>query len=503
MAHLLIDALRHEHGSLSPLGDGHGGLASTSLSVVVTAPAMPATLQFSSATYTADKSNRFAFVGVSRVGGSTGAVQVVCLTSNGTALAGQDYVSVATNLAWADGETGAKTVTVPLIDDDLPAESDRTVLLYLGDPAGGATLGAPSNAVLQITANTRINNGLIAHWTFDETNGAVAADSTGNGHNGTVANGAWTTGRVSGALQFNGTNSVVSVPDSAALSPVNALTVTLWARPAQITDGVLAAKWLDGSNESWLFRIRPDGTLRVNIVPSLNASSWPYGATAALMTVGAWHHVAMVYDGAQPANACKLQIYVDGIPQTLVFPAGNIPAALTVGTAPATFGLGPTGLRPFSGVLDDVRYYARALPARAIQALAAGSDDQDGDGLPDAWEILHFGATTNASAATDADGDGFPDADEYLAGTDPNTPGSFLGVVAISNTVSATATGMVVRWSSVAGKLYSVDRGMSLLANPAFPLHLRTHIPATPPMNTETDTTTTGQGPYFYRIGVQ
>ena len=47
-------------------------------------------------------------------------------------------------------------------------------------------------------------------------------------------------------------------------------------------------------------------------------------------------------------------------------------------------------------------------------------DDTDHDGLPDEWEIQHFGDLSTADETTDTDNDGLPDRDEYLYGTDPN-----------------------------------------------------------------------------------
>lgn len=49
----------------------------------------------------------------------------------------------------------------------------------------------------------------------------------------------------------------------------------------------------------------------------------------------------------------------------------------------------------------------------------ATSVDSDSDGLPDSWEIAHFG-NLNRDGTGDADSDGLTDLDEYTAGIDPN-----------------------------------------------------------------------------------
>ncbi len=51
------------------------------------------------------------------------------------------------------------------------------------------------------------------------------------------------------------------------------------------------------------------------------------------------------------------------------------------------------------------------------------SEDSDGDGLPDTWELFHFGEL-GRDGSGDFDGDGYTDAEEFAAGTDPTDPAS-------------------------------------------------------------------------------
>jgi probable HAF family extracellular repeat protein len=111
---------------------------------------VPGTLQFSGATYSVLEGVGTATITVTRANGSDGAVSVNYATSGGgTATAGIDYTATSGTLNFANGET-TKTFSVN-INDDTTNEPDETVNLTLSNPQGGATLGTPGTAVLNIT----------------------------------------------------------------------------------------------------------------------------------------------------------------------------------------------------------------------------------------------------------------------------------------------------------------------------------------------------------------
>lgn len=80
--------------------------------------------------------------------------------------------------------------------------------------------------------------------------------------------------------------------------------------------------------------------------------------------------------------------------------------------------------------------------------------DQDGDRLPDVWELLYgFDANNAADAQADVDGDGASNLDEFLGGTDPRSASSVPTRLRLELSGDGTVT---LRFSVVAGRSYRV-----------------------------------------------
>jgi hypothetical protein len=70
--------------------------------------------------------------------------------------------------------------------------------------------------------------------------------------------------------------------------------------------------------------------------------------------------------------------------------------------------------------------FAVSIPAYSlwINSIIIGTNDLDGDGIPNYWE-QQYGTTTGLTVSADNDGDGFSNLQEYLADTDPTNAASF------------------------------------------------------------------------------
>src|SRR6185437_16301355 len=145
---------------------------------------------------------------------------------------------------------------------------------------------------------------LVAAYGFEEGSGSTAADSSGNGNTGQLANATWTTsGKFGGALSFNGTNARVSVPDSASLHLTTGMTLEAWVNPAAVT-----SSWRDviyKPNDNYYLEGTSSNGGRAaggGIFGGHNANAYAGSA----LPVGTWSYLALTYDGS------TLSMYVNG-----------------------------------------------------------------------------------------------------------------------------------------------------------------------------------------------
>jgi len=207
---------------------------------------------------------------------------------------------------------------------------------------------------------------MIAYWRLDETEGSIARDSA-SGHDGMLhgeplwlPNG----GMVNGALQFDGIDDYVSTPY--IISPANGdFSVSAWINGG--APGNVLISQLDGiggSGETWLGTEPVSGKLMTGLVaPPVGRFVPKPLVSESVVTDGQWHNVGFVWDGTHRS------LYVDGIE---VAKDATAQAALKPATGGLYIGAGKNleAGTFFSGLIDEIRIYDKALMPEQIEALA-------------------------------------------------------------------------------------------------------------------------------------
>jgi len=243
------------------------------------------------------------------------------------------------------------------------------------------TLLVSSIAAVMLSASTAITQtpGLAAHWKFDETTGTTASDSSGLKNHGTLkgfVGTPWTTGKVGGAIAFDGTGYVEVAPQGAL--PVfdakgSPYTIAFWVKggPQQNDKRIYCEGNINGNNYP-LFTIgtgrtsnQTDSKLQVFIRNDSNQNiiNWQSDTT---VFDNQWHHVAWV------DNAGMASLYIDGKPDTRSWDYRSYgPQTRGFGTFTTdTVAIGAVVRSSvccnFTGAIDDMRVYRFALAASDI-----------------------------------------------------------------------------------------------------------------------------------------
>jgi hypothetical protein len=209
---------------------------------------------------------------------------------------------------------------------------------------------------------------IVAHYTFDETSGTLAHDSTG-GVDGTIAgSAAFVAGGISGnAISLNNaTRDLVNMGNNFGTLPSSGFSMKAWIRTTQTTGQIPVSKHNGGTLNGFLLAandVNPGGGglgatgKATAYVSSSNNPAVPISTTT--VNDGQWHQLLGVY---KPGG--QLSLYVDGVFQnsTSAQPYAANTSAFIVG------GIGQNNSdgipqNVFTGLVDDVQLYNTPLTA--------------------------------------------------------------------------------------------------------------------------------------------
>jgi len=224
------------------------------------------------------------------------------------------------------------------------------------------------------------SSNLVGWWKLDDassgTTPTTAADSSGNGNNGTNKNSpTWTgSGKIGNALILNGSNQRVEAPDVASLEIAGSWTASIWVKfsalPGSSNYAGLLTKAQTGGTEctNYGLYINNGSFLGSGIGWGVDFDYATNNVTVYYQTsisTGTWYHLAGVYD----SSASKLYLYLNGILVGSTATAGHVP--LSGSGNPLTIGDDSCYLGSYAAAatVDDARVYNRALSATDVWAL--------------------------------------------------------------------------------------------------------------------------------------
>jgi hypothetical protein len=272
--------------------------------------------------------------------------------------------------------------------------------------------------VLSLVSNASAD--LVGYWKFDEGSGTIAYDSSGNGNDGTIqGDPQWVAGKIAGALQFDGTDDYVEVPDSPSLDITDAITIAAWVfREAD------SGTWerIVAKSDSSLY----DYWLQVTSGDSIGGGFLDIGGTAhnsldlatgVSIPLNQWTHLVYVYDGTYAKGYVNGQL--DKSDDIGSFTIRTSTRPLWVGRLQNSYN--------FDGLIDEVRIYDRALTVPEILGAMEGSGEvwpyalsptpADGAMYADTWVSLSWRPGGRAVSHDVYLGDNFDDVNDGVAET--------------------------------------------------------------------------------------
>jgi len=205
---------------------------------------------------------------------------------------------------------------------------------------------------------------LIGYWKLDEEEGDIAYNSIGDNHGILSGNPTWQpdSGQVTGALEFDGINDYVEI--DFVLNPAEGtFSVFAWIKDGAPGQVIISQSDGTGTGETWIGMDALGGNLMTGLRPPGARSPTPPMVSELVITDGQWHHVGIVVTSYGIRN-----LYADGMRVASDTQGVNLPSSdggMYFGTDKnldtSTF---------FSGLIDDVRIYNKALSADEILVLA-------------------------------------------------------------------------------------------------------------------------------------
>ncbi len=232
-----------------------------------------------------------------------------------------------------------------------------------------AWYGKPSVTTLQTTPTAAWNSSFLAVYHLKENPAGAAPqmnDSTANANhatmNGSVQAGQQQPGQIDGSLNFEGnTWASLANPANFSFDRTDSFSLSGWFNTPSNSPGTLLSKLAGGAPTSgWALLQSTGGSAPPQLSLALIGSGGSNSAIAETPPVsdGSWHYVVATYSGT--GTVAGMQIYIDGVSQTLTTLSNSLTTSLVNAVTPAINGRGgPNQMSADS--MDEIRISAKGV----------------------------------------------------------------------------------------------------------------------------------------------
>jgi hypothetical protein len=231
-------------------------------------------------------------------------------------------------------------------------------VLCLGDgrSPGGVELPRVATAG-KPTPGVAVEPGLVGHWTLDDGEGEVATDSSGLGNDAEVL-GRWVTGQFGTCVFTGGIPGAVTIKDGPLVRfGTSDFSMSFWVKPDAWNCRLLGKE--DFPKCWWVINLVESGRAELVLGEGHEAEKTVRPTTDAVLSTKDWTHMTFVVD----RRVGEVRWFVNGSPDSKT----AIPATLTGKLDVEGHDLLiPSPHKPFTGLIDEVRLYRRALTSDEI-----------------------------------------------------------------------------------------------------------------------------------------
>jgi Concanavalin A-like lectin/glucanases superfamily/Domain of unknown function (DUF2341)/Fibrinogen beta and gamma chains, C-terminal globular domain len=205
----------------------------------------------------------------------------------------------------------------------------------------------------------------VGWWRFNEGEGIITRDNSGNGNTGTLTTmdpaTDWLDGancKFEGCLDFDGTSDYINIPDNDVLDfGAGDFSLALWFKE----DGGTNEMFLSKEAGQPLYRLHINSNSQIRYVIRDTAGNENNGSGDKIINDNVWHHVVATFDRDSVA-IIYVDGFVDGTPESIASTTGDISSGGSL-----QIGVLTTDTALFNGLLDDVRIYNYVLTATQVQ----------------------------------------------------------------------------------------------------------------------------------------